>query len=130
MKPNMFIEKVSKTDFENTVKNLEANVENKTWRILNIYDLQKVMKNNGKDVLPVKVYSICHPKHSGKILDKDAERIVASMMPCRVSVYEKSDGKTYISLMNTAMLATQIGGIIEEVMKESTKEVLEIIESL
>ena len=71
---------------------------------------------------------MCHPNHSSRILEKDAERIVSSMMPCRVSVYEKKDGKTYISRMNSSIVAAGFGGIIEQVMTDSANEVEEIIE--
>ena len=85
------------------------------------------MEKHGKKVLPVKVFSICHPNHSSKILEKDNERIVSTMMPCRISVYEKSDGKTYISRINATVLASSMGGIIEQVMTDSANEVEEII---
>lgn len=123
-----FMEDLSPTDFESTVDRLSKEIENKSWNISHIYDLQKTMDKHGKTVLPVKVFSICHPNHSSKILEKDVERIVSSIMPCRISVYEKHDGKTYISRMNALMIASSFGGIIEEVMTSSTKEVEEIIE--
>lgn len=50
------------------------------------------------------------------------------MMPCRVSVYEKNDGNTYISRMNSLIIASGFGGIIEQVMTDSANEVEEIIE--
>ena len=81
------------------------------------------MKTYGKDVLPVKVLAICHPKHSSKILEKDNERIVSCMMPCRISVYKKSNGKTYISRINPAPMAKAYGGLVEQVMTESANEI-------
>lgn len=126
---NMFIESESPYDFSTTVEKFTKEIENKSWKIANIYDLQKTLENHGKVVLPVKVFSICHPNQSGKILEKDTERIISSMMPCRVSVYEKHDGKTYISRMNSNIIAKGFGGIIEEVMTSSATEVEEIIES-
>jgi len=51
-------------------------------------------------------------------------------MPCRVSIYEKADGKTYISRMNSSMIAAGFGGIAEQVMTESANEVEEIIEHI
>ena len=126
---NMFIESQSPYDFSTTVEKFTKEIENKSWKIANIYDLQKTLENHGKVVLPVKVFSICHPNQSGKILKKDTERIISSMMPCRVSVYEKHDGKTYISRMNSNIIAKGFGGIIEEVMTSSATEVEEIIES-
>jgi uncharacterized protein (DUF302 family) len=86
------------------------------------------MEKHGKHVLPVKVISLCHPNHSSRILEKDTERIVSAMMPCRVSIYKKTDGKTYISRMNSLMVASDFGGTIEKVMTESANEVEEIIE--
>ena len=38
------------------------------------------------------------------------------MMPCTISVYQKSDGKTYIGTMNAGLLGKMFGGMIAEVM--------------
>jgi uncharacterized protein (DUF302 family) len=103
---SIFIENVSPTDFNTTVDRLVKEIEDKSWNISYIYDLQKTMEKNGKMVLPVKVFSLCRPNHSSKILEKDSERIISSMMPCRVSVYEKYDGKTYISRINSLIIAS------------------------
>ncbi len=126
----MFLETLSPFDFRSTVELLSKEIENKSWKISNVYDLQKTLNQHGKDVLPVKVFSLCHPNHSSRILEKDSERIISSMMPCRVSIYEKADGKTYISRMNSSMIAAGFGGIAEEVMTESANEVEEIIEHI
>jgi len=125
-----FIENLSPIDFNSTVDKLSIEIEKKSWKISNVYDLQKTMDNFGKDVLPIKVFSLCHPNHSSRILEKDSERIISSMMPCRVSVYEKHDGKTYISRMNSLFFTSGFGGIIEQVMTDSANEVEEIIEKL
>ena len=124
---NAFIENVSPADFNSTVERLTKEIGKKSWNVSNIYDLQKTMDKHGIDVLPVKVFSICKPDHSRRILEKDSERIISSMMPCRISVYEKHDGKTYISRMNTSIIASGFGGLIEQVMTESSNEVEEII---
>jgi len=125
----MFLENESKYNFAETVEKLTAEIERKTWKVSAVHDLQETLKKNGTEVLPVKVFAICHPKHSSKILLKDDERIVSTLMPCRVSVYEKSDGKTYISRMNSGVLAKSFGGIIEEVMIASTNDVEEMLSS-
>ncbi len=42
------------------------------------------------------------------------------MMPCRVSIYTKSDGKTYIGRMNSGLVAKTFGGgIISEIMQKA-----------
>ena len=127
---NMFLENESKYGFNETVEKLKVEIEKKSWKLSATHDLQETMKKNGKEVLPVMVFAMCHPKHSGKILENDDERIVSSMMPCRVSVYEKSDGKTYISRINPSMMASTMGGLIEQVMTDSATEVEEIISVL
>jgi len=126
----IFLENESKYNFAETVEKLTAEIEKKAWKVSAVHDLQETLKKNGSEVLPIKVFALCHPKHSSKILSKDDERIVSSLMPCRVSVYEKSNGKSYISRMNTGVLAKSIGGIIEEVMIDSSKEVEEILSTL
>ncbi len=123
----LFFENQSKFGFDETVEKLKAEVEKKTWKLTAIHDLQQTMKTYGKDVLPVKVFAVCHPKHSSRILEKDEERIVSCMMPCRVSIYAKSDGKTYISRMNPAPITKAYGGIVEEVMTSSASEIEEIL---
>lgn len=127
---NLFIENVSKYDFNETVQKLTMEIEQKSWKVSAIHDLQQTLMNSGKEVLPIKVFALCHPKHSGRILEKDEERIVSSLMPCRISVYVKSDYKTYVSRMNSAILAKSIGGIIEEVMIDSSNEVEEILNEI
>jgi uncharacterized protein (DUF302 family) len=127
---NLFIESESKFGFDETVEKLKADAEEKTWKITATHDLQESMKKSGKKVLPVKVIALCHPKHSGKILEKDDERIISSMMPCRVSVYTKANGKTYISRMNSSVMANQLSGLAGQVMADASAEIEEILKEL
>lgn len=102
----------------------------KGWKIATIHDLQATMKKYGKDVKSVKVYELCHPDHAYKVLSKDNERIVSSLMPCRVSIYEKSNGKVYVSWMNTGLMGSLMEGVVPEVMNDASRESEEIIEVL
>jgi len=126
----MFLENESKYNFAETVEKLTFEIEKKTWKLSAIHDLQDTLEKFGTEVLAIKVFALCHPKHSSRILSRDEERVVSSLMPCRISVYEKSDGKTYISRMNTGILAKSIGGIVEEVMQDSTRDVEVILSAL
>ncbi|MDX9791326.1 MAG: DUF302 domain-containing protein [Candidatus Kapabacteria bacterium] len=126
----MFIENESNYSFAETIEKLSDEIESAGWRITAIHDLQETMKKNGKEVLPVKVIETCNPSHAYKILSKDNERNASSMMPCRISVYEKSDGKTYISRMKADKLAGMVGGLIDEVMTDAFKETEEMIEKV
>ena len=126
----MFFENRSKYGFEETINQLTELVPENEWKIIQILDLQETMRKNGKDVLPVKVVEMCKPDYAYKLLSDDSLRIYANMMPCRVSVYEKSDGNTYISRMNSAMFAEQIGGVMQDVMSKAFEDVEKIIRKI
>lgn len=124
---DLFYETESFFGFEETIEKLIQSITSEGWKMPAIHDLQNTMLSFGRTVLPVKVIELCHPKHSSRILEKNDERIVSSLMPCRISVYNKADGKTYISRINSGMLAASVGGIISEVMSDATKDVEVII---
>ncbi len=127
----MILEDESKfATFEETVETFEQSVKDHDWKISTIHDLQKSMAKFGTDVMAVKVFELCHPEHAGRILAKSDERIVSSLMPCRVAIYEKADGKVYISRMNSGLMASTMGGIIPEVMDEAASQNEEILEAV
>jgi uncharacterized protein (DUF302 family) len=64
------------------------------------------------------------------MLELNDERIISVMMPCRISVYEKEDGITYIGLINAGDLATGLQATIARVMKEASDETFEIVRSV
>lgn len=112
----MFFESKSKYGFDETVQKLSDIGTEYDWRLIHLHDLQETMRKNGMQVNPVKVMEICNPDLAYRLLSEDDQRIYSNMMPCRIAVYEKEDGTTYVSRINAAMLAAQIGGALEEVM--------------
>jgi len=96
----VMIESESKYGFAATVDSLSKAAVAGGWKVTIIHDLQETMKKNSKEVLPVKVMEICNPMLAYQILSKDELRDASPMLPCRISVYEKSDGKTYVSRLN------------------------------
>jgi uncharacterized protein (DUF302 family) len=108
--PSLMIENQSRFGFTETIDKLSKTIVENGWKITITHDLQETMKKNSKEVLPVKVIELCNPNHAFQILSKDELRNVSPMLPCRISVYEKSDGFTYISRMNAPAFANIIGG--------------------
>ncbi|WP_169304793.1 DUF302 domain-containing protein [Chloroherpeton thalassium] len=47
---------------------------------------------------------ICNPSYSGTILSDPTAKFASVMMPCVISVYQKDDGKTYVSYMNARLM--------------------------
>ena len=82
-----------------------------------IYDMQYNLQTAGHaDMTRMKVVSLCHPDYAYNILNDDVNKKVASMMPCRIGVFEAADGKVYITRMNMGLLSRMFGGKIEDVM--------------
>jgi uncharacterized protein (DUF302 family) len=121
-KEKMILENVSRYNFQTTFEKLGTIVGESGWKAPATHDLQNTIRNFGKEILPVKVLEICHTKHASRLLEPDNERIVSTFMPCRISIYEKSDGKVYIARLNAALLADSYGGLIKEVMMQSFSE--------
>lgn len=131
MKKNqLVIEHASKHDFDKTVETLVAEAESREWKIPAIHDLQQSLAKSGKEVKPVKVIEICKPEYSGQMLELNDERIMSVMMPCRISVYEKEDGLTYIGLINAGNMTSGLQDNIARIMKAASDETFEIVKSV
>jgi uncharacterized protein (DUF302 family) len=88
------------------------------------------MAKHGFTVKPVKVFSICKPDIAIRILGSDTDRHIAAMMPCRVAIFEKSNGKTYVARMNAGLLSKLLGSNVKAVMGEAGQDSEKIIEPL
>lgn len=126
----MFKENKSKHDFDTTLAELEKTIASKGWVIPNVNDLQAALKNFEYDVHKVKVYEICKPELAFKILNQDDDRIVSSLMPCRLAIYEKSNGQVYLSFLNAKLMSKPMTKLIRKTMAVAAQETEEIIEPL
>lgn len=124
------IEQSSKYNFDKTVDLLIAEAERREWKVPAVHDLQQSLAKSGKTVKPVKVIEICKPAYSGQMLELNDERIMSVMMPCRISVYVKDDGKTYMALVDGGEMAAGQPGKIASVMKAASDETFEIVKSV
>jgi len=126
----LVIEHTSKHSFEKTIDILVAEAERREWKIPALHDLRQSLAKSGKTVNPVKVIEICKPEYSGKMLELNDERIMSVMMPCRISVYEKEDGLTYIGLINAGDMTAGLQENIASVMKAASDETFDIVRSV
>lgn len=123
----MFRENKQSADFDATLAKLEQAIEAKGWKTPAVHDLQATMQKFGHDVRKVKILEVCNPEYAYQILDHSEERIVSSMMPCRIAVYEKEDGSVWISRMNSALLSKPMSPVIRKTMSSASSDVEEII---
>ena len=112
----MVSEKVSPLDYEETIAHITQKVEAAGWKVSAAMRLDKSLAKEGKDVLPAASLKICQPDYAEKVLLDDKARFLSVMMPCSIAVYEKADGKTYISTMNAGLLGRMFGGTAQSVM--------------
>jgi uncharacterized protein (DUF302 family) len=130
-KPAMFItERKSRYGFEETIEKLTTEAKRREWNIPAIHDLQQSLAKSGRKVKPVKVIEICKPAYSGQMLELNEERIMSVIMPCRISVYLKDDGKTYVALVNGAEMASGQPEKIARIMKAASDETFEILQTV
>jgi len=131
MNPNqLIIEQVSPFDVPTTVEKLVAAASLKEWQNPAVHNLQQSLAKSGKEVRPVQVIEICKPEYSGKMLELNDERIVSIMMPCRISVYQKEDGKTYVALLNTSAMSAGMPSTVAGAMQGASDETFEIVKSV
>ncbi len=131
--PELFLkEDQSKYNFEESIAILEEEIQERGWSIPKKHDLQATLIKFGKqDIQKVTVIELCNPDLAANILADDEAKIVSNMMPCRIALYQKSDGNTYYSRMNSSLMAKAMGGIVQEQMTIADEEVenmLQLIE--
>lgn len=126
----MLQEDASRFSFDESIERFKVSVENVQWKLLGEHDLQAKMKANGYDVMEARVFDICKPAYASRILERDSERIVSPLMPCRVAIYRKSNGKTYFSRMNSGLMARPLKGVVPSVMGKAAADVEKILAPL
>lgn len=130
MSHRTIIESVSKYSFSETIEKLKAAITENGWRLLHMHDLQQVMTNNGLSILRTEVYEICYPQYAYQLLSVDEYKIYSNLIPCRISVYEKEDGKTYISRMDIPAFVLESDEKAKEVMTMAFDEAENIIDKV
>jgi uncharacterized protein (DUF302 family) len=126
----MIVEDTSPYSFEETVQKVKDAAAANGWKVPTTHEIDKSVKKAGFDVLPTTVIELCQPKLAGRILEDDAAKVVTSMMPCRLSIYETNDGKVKVSRMNTGLVSKMFGGTVTKVMADATKQSEKIISSV
>ncbi len=117
----------SEKSFPETLKTFKEEVSKAGWSLLNINNLAGVLSERGFTLHPVVIVDVCSGKHSVRILSNDDYRPFSAFMPCRVSIYQTSDGRVFIARMNAGAVAKMMLAEVAKVMLASDKEIAEII---
>ena len=102
---------------EDTVTRLADAAKSAGWVVQSIVELEKsIEKNGGGVVRPVRLVNLCQARHAARIMQDDTARRVSVLMPCTITVYEKSDGSVWVAAMNPGLIAPFFGGVVAEMM--------------
>jgi uncharacterized protein (DUF302 family) len=104
-------------DVDTTVEMIRKKAANENWVVPSVSSIDKsIKKHGGGELPPIRLVNICKADYAYNILKEDKNKIVSVFMPCTISVYEKSDGRTYIGAMNAGLLGKMFGGTVAEIM--------------
>jgi uncharacterized protein (DUF302 family) len=125
----MFIQEMkSPYGFDETVTTVVENARDRGWLVPETYDFQKSLIAHGHaDPGPLTVIKLCSPTLASRMFAADESKYVSVMAPCSISVYEKSDGRTYLSAMDMGLMSTLIGGEVGSVLDEIAREDAQIV---
>ena len=114
----MFTERASPFGFEETIARIQQNIQANPngWSLSGLRNPARAIQNDGGNVLPVMMVEACSTKYSKPILKDDHSRILSILMPCKITVYKKDDGKVYIGSMNAGLMGKLFGPMVGEVM--------------
>ena len=120
----MFWEVPSPFGVEETVARIQQNIQNvgNGWSLSGLRNPAKAVETDGGNTLPVLMIEACSTKYSGPILKDDKVRFLSILMPCKISVYKKNDGKTYIAGMNAGLMGHFFGPMVGEIMGQVAKD--------
>jgi uncharacterized protein (DUF302 family) len=116
----VFKEVPSPFGIEETAARIQQNIQaaGNNWSLVGLRNPGKAVEQDGGNTLPVLMVEACSTRYSGPILKNDSLRMLSILMPCKISVYKKSDGKVYIGMMNAALIGSLFGSEVGELMAQ------------
>lgn len=114
--PQMLLERESPLNFDDTLARIEKNAKALGWKVPKKWKVNfrgNMKRATGKDIGPNKVLKMCEPNAAVELLGQDRYKMLTAMMPCTIAVYVKTDGKTYVSMMNLSLMGKMYGGDVE-----------------
>lgn len=130
MQAQMLIEVESPLGFEETLQRISDNAKYLGWKVPSKWtvDFQSnMLKTTDVDIGPNRVLKMCEPFAAVELLKQDRYKMLAAMMPCTIAVYEKSDGKTYVAMMNLDLMGKMYGGDVAKMAKELAPQMDEML---
>lgn len=131
MRKMMFSVHRSKLGFDETIAALRESAEEHGWTVPMEHDLQERYQEAGyEDMTRVTTLYLCHPNGGYRILQDDAHKPMAVMMPMGVTVYETQDEAVYIAGMNLERMSMISAGVVKEVLHQDATNYRQTVEEI
>ena len=116
--------------FDKTIELITGAVKGTAWKIPTVHNLQKSLIKGGHDMTRLTIVELCHPHYAFDVLQKDSNKKISAIMPCRMGIYETKDGSVYLAEMNVSLLSKMFGGDVATAMSKISKENKEMFKSI
>lgn len=118
MRKMMFTVHHSELGFDETVAALKESAQKHGWTVPMTHDLQESYREAGyEDMTRVTTLYLCDPSGGYQILQDDANKPMAVMMPMGVTVYETHDREVYVAGMDLGRMSAMFGSPVKEVLR-------------
>ncbi|MFE8035155.1 DUF302 domain-containing protein [Thiohalocapsa marina] len=115
----MIQERRSPYDFDRTVALVQENARAQGWLVPKVHNFQQSLVKHGQpDPGRLTVIKLCKPEFATRMFGSDDTKYVSVMAPCSISVYEKTDGNTYVASMRMGLIGHLMGAEVGRVMAD------------
>lgn len=107
----------SRKNIDQLSSDLEKAVADNGFSVLTVHDLQAKLKAKGVPLEHTcRVYEVCNPQQAKAVLDR--ELAISTVLPCRISVYERGNEFELATLEPTQLLTAFARPDLQPIAKE------------
>lgn len=119
----MMSEQKSRLGYKETIAALQETAKKRGWEVGPAMDMQQAMIKAGqKGARPFTMLTMCKKDLAENLLKAQMANKAMPFAPCRLSVFEGTDGKTYIAKPNTEMMAQTAAPAFAPLLKKFVEE--------
>ena len=122
----MLVEVSTDKSVSGTADALCAAVQASHFSVMQVHDLKETMAKKGVEFAhECLIFEVCQPQQAKKVLDESMS--LSTVLPCRISVYEKGERTFLATLKPTTLLAMFKLPHLEAVAKEVEAAIVKIM---
>jgi len=123
-------EKESKYSFKETITMIQKSAKSAGWTIPIEHDIQAVLMESGETAPPATIIALCKKSIATRVVGIEDANDIMALMPCRIAVYEKSDGKTYIAWANLKKAKLDVSAPKSTILNDAAEELKAIADNV